>query len=197
MKKLFIGLASAALVFTACKENKNNTEGDMMERANEEQTMPADNEAMEDGETVADLAMSNDQFSTLVQGVQAADLAETLQSDGPFTVFAPTNQAFSKLPEGKLEELLQPENKTTLTNVLTYHVVAGEYAAADISKAIQENDGEFEITTLEGGKLTASLEGDNVIVTDENNGQATVEQADIKGSNGIIHGVNTVLMPKN
>ncbi|WP_031425123.1 fasciclin domain-containing protein [Flavimarina sp. Hel_I_48] len=196
MKKLITGLAAVALLFSACKENKKTTD-DQMDSTTEEQTMTTDTETMEDGETVADIAMSNDQFSTLVQGVQAAGLGETLQSDGPFTIFAPTNQAFSKLPEGTLETLLKPENKEKLTGILTYHVVAGEYGAADITKAIKENDGEFEITTLEGGKLIASLDGDKVIVTDANDGQATVEQADIKGSNGVIHGINTVLMPKN
>ncbi|MGB3774595.1 MAG: fasciclin domain-containing protein [Leeuwenhoekiella sp.] len=197
MKKLILGFAALTMLFTACKENTKNAEDEMNDGAMEEQTMTTESEDMENGETVADIAMGDDQFSTLVQGVQAAGLGETLQSDGPFTVFAPTNQAFSKLPEGTLNDLLKPENKEKLTGILTYHVVPGEYAAADIIKAIKDNTGAYEITTVEGGKLTASLDGDKVIVTDENSGEATVEQADVKGSNGIIHGINTVLMPKN
>lgn len=198
MKKLIIGFATLAMLFTACKENKKGGEDEMMDSNGTEQTaVDSQTDAMDDdGQTVADIAMSDDQFSTLVQAIQAAGLGETLQSDGPFTVFAPTNQAFSKLPEGTVNDLLKPENKTKLTSILTYHVVPGEYAAADIIKAIKDNGGEYEISTVEGGTLTASMDGDKVIVTDENDGEATVERADVKGSNGIIHGINTVLMPK-
>jgi len=198
MKKLIMVFAVLAMVFTACKENKKEGDHEMMDSSGTEQTS-ADPEAdtmNENGQTVADIAMSNDQFSTLVQAIQAAGLGEMLQSDGPFTVFAPTDQAFSKLPEGTINDLLKSENKAKLTGILTYHVVAGEYTAADITKAIKEGGGEMEINTMEGSKLTASLEGDKVIITDENGGKATVEQADVKGSNGIIHGVDTVLMPK-
>jgi len=198
MKKLIIGFAALTMLFTACKETNKKADDQMTDgNAQQEQTTAdkADN-MNENGKTVADIAMSNDQFSTLVQAIQAAGLGETLQSDGPFTVFAPTNQAFSKLPEGTLTDLLKPENKAKLTGILTYHVVPGSYAAADIVKAIKENNGEYEISTVEGGKLTASLDGEKVIVTDANGGKATVEQADVKGSNGIIHGIDTVLMPK-
>lgn len=199
MKKLIIGFAALTMLFTACKETPKDADNNMMDgEAQQEDATAVEADTMnESDETVADIAMSNDQFSTLVQAIQAAGLEETLQSDGPFTVFAPTNQAFSKLPEGTVTELLKPENKAKLTGILTYHVVPGSYAAADIVKAINENDGKYEISTVEGGKLTASLDGDKVIVTDANGGKATVEQADVKGSNGIIHGIDTVLMPKS
>ncbi len=198
MKKLIIGFAALTMLFTACKEtNKEANDQTMDGDAMQEQTTVDEADTMnESGETVADIAMSSDQFSTLVQAIQAAGLGETLQSDGPFTVFAPTNDAFAKLPEGAVADLLKPENKEKLTGLLTYHVVPGSYAAADIVKAINENNGAYEISTVEGGKLTASLDGDKVIVTDANGGKATVEQADVKGSNGIIHGIDTVLMPK-
>ena len=198
MKKLIIGFAAFTMLFTACKETSKDADNQMMdgEAAQDETMVEEEADAMNDGETVADIAMANDQFSTLVQGIQAAGLVETLQSDGPFTVFAPTNQAFAKLPEGALNDLLMPENKAKLTGLLTYHVVSGSYGAADIVKAINENNGSYEISTVEGGTLTASLDGDKVIVTDANGGKATVEQADVMGSNGIIHGIDTVLMPK-
>lgn len=198
MKKLIIGFAALTMLFTACKETKKDADDQMMDGdVQQEQTMVDEVDTMnESGETVAEIAMSNDQFSTLVQAIQAAELGETLQSAGPFTVFAPTNDAFAKLPEGALNDLLKPENKGKLTDILTYHVVPGSYAAADIVKAINENDGTYEISTVEGEKLTASLDGDKVIVTDADGGKATVEQADIKGSNGVIHGIDTVLMPK-
>ena len=199
MKNFIVGFAVIATMFTACKENKKEADGQMQDNNATEQAAAEDamTTSKDNGQTVADIAMENDQFSTLVQAIQAAGLEETLQSDGPFTILAPTNQAFSKLPEGTLTDLLKPENKAKLTSILTYHVVPGEYSAADIKKAIEEGDGEMEINTVEGSKLTASLDGDKVIITDANDGEAMVEQADVKGSNGIIHGINTVLMPKS
>lgn len=119
-----------------------------------------------DPETIVGVAAGNDNFTTLVAAVKAADLVGVLNGDGPFTVFAPVNTAFEKLPEGTVASLLKPENKETLTAVLTYHVVAGKIMASDVVVAIKENNGSFSITTVQGGKLMASMKDGNVILTD-------------------------------
>ena len=149
-----------------------------------------------DAETIVGVAAGNKDFSTLVAAVKAADLVGTLNSAGPFTVFAPTNDAFAKLPKGTVESLLEAGAKDKLTAILTYHVVAGEFKAAAVIEAIKKNKGKFEITTVQGGKLIASLKGKNVILTDANGNVSTVVIADVKASNGIIHAIDTVVMPK-
>ncbi len=132
---------------------------------------------------------------TLVAAVKAAGLVDTLSGPGPFTVFAPTDDAFSKLPAGTVETLLKPENKATLAKILTYHVVAGKISSKQLEKMIHEGKGSATVTTVEGGKLTATLSGTNITLTDEKGGTAVVTIADEYQSNGIIHVVNNVLMP--
>ena len=149
-----------------------------------------------DTETIVGVAAGNKDFSTLVAAVKAAELVETLNSAGPFTVFAPTNAAFEKLAKGTVESLLKPEAKEKLTSILTYHVVAGEFDAAAIVAAIKKNNGKFEVKTVQGGTLVASLKGKNVILTDEAGNVSIVVIADVKASNGIIHAIDTVVMPK-
>ncbi|MGB3738019.1 MAG: fasciclin domain-containing protein [Pontixanthobacter sp.] len=133
--------------------------------------------------------------ATLVAAVKAADLVDTLSSPGPFTVFAPTDSAFAKLPEGTIGTLLQPANKMMLQNALKYHVVSGNVTAADLISRIRAGGGMATIPTVAGGTLTAKLMGGNVVLTDANGGTATVTQADVMQSNGIIHVVDNVLMP--
>jgi uncharacterized surface protein with fasciclin (FAS1) repeats len=145
---------------------------------------------------IVGVASANENFSTLVAAVTAAGLVETLSGDGPFTVFAPTNDAFAALPEGTVDNLLKPENLATLSGILTYHVVSGKFEAAAVVEAINTNGGSFEIATVQGGILVASLDGDNVIITDENGNAATVVIADVAASNGVIHAINSVVMPK-
>ena len=147
-------------------------------------------------ETIVDIAASNDNFSTLVAAVKAADLVGTLSSDGPFTVFAPTNDAFNALPEGTVPTLLKPENKATLTGVLTYHVVAGEFKAADVIKAINDNNGSFTIKTVQGNNLTAMLNDGKVVLKDAKGNTSTVIMTDVDASNGVIHAIDTVVMPE-
>ena len=147
------------------------------------------------GDIVAVAAGSKD-HTTLVAAVKAADLVATLQSKGPFTVFAPTNSAFDKLPAGTVENLLKPENKATLASILTYHVVAGKLDATAVMAAIKAGKGKAVLTTVNGGMLTASLKGANVILTDEKGGVATVVATDLKASNGVVHVIDTVVMPK-
>ena len=144
---------------------------------------------------IVDTAAAAPQFKTLVAAVQAAGLVDTLKGKGPFTVFAPTDAAFAKLPAGTVEGLLKPEAKGVLTSVLTYHVVPGNVTAADVAAAIKAGGGKAELTTVQGGKLTASLMGSMVMLTDAKGGMSHITAADVKGSNGVIHVIDTVVMP--
>jgi uncharacterized surface protein with fasciclin (FAS1) repeats len=145
---------------------------------------------------IVDVAVSSKAHTTLVTAVKAADLVTTLKSKGPFTVFAPTNDAFAKLPKGTVEGLLKPASKKALAGILTYHVVAGNLDAAAVLAAIKSGGGKAVLTTVAGGKLTATLKNGKVILTDEKGGKATVTATDLKASNGVLHVIDTVLMPK-
>ncbi len=146
--------------------------------------------------TIVGVASGNENFSTLVTAVTAAGLAETLGGEGPFTVFAPTNDAFAKLPAGTVDGLLKPESKDKLASVLTYHVVSGKFDAATVVEAINTNNGKYTVTTVQGGSLDLSLKDGNVLLTDANGGTAMVVIADVAASNGVIHAIDTVVMPK-
>ncbi|WP_072928164.1 fasciclin domain-containing protein, partial [Microcystis aeruginosa] len=137
--------------------------------------------------TIVENAIASKVHTTLVAAVKAADLVNTLSGKGPFTVFAPVNDAFSKLPKGTVETLLKPENKAKLQAVLTYHVISGTFDSKAVVKAIKEGNGKAVLTTVQGGKLTATLEGKNVILTDENGGKSIITAVDITSSNGVIH----------
>ncbi|GAA4755026.1 fasciclin domain-containing protein [Flavisolibacter ginsenosidimutans] len=145
---------------------------------------------------IVENAVNSKDHTTLVAAVKAAGLVETLESAGPFTVFAPTNAAFNKLPKGTVDNLLKSENKGSLTSVLTYHVVAGRLNASDLAKAIKAGNGTAELTTVQGGKLWAMMKGKNIWIKDEKGNTAKVTIADVNQSNGVIHVVDTVLMPK-
>ncbi len=142
------------------------------------------------------VAAGNDNFSTLVAAVKAAGLVETLSGEGPFTVFAPTNDAFAKLPMGTVESLLLPENKDALTGILTYHVVAGKFEAAAVIDAINGNNGSFTVPTVQGGNIVLRLVDGKVVLTDTKGGTSTVVIADVAASNGVIHALDTVVMPE-
>jgi len=144
---------------------------------------------------IVDNAVNSKDHTTLVAAVKAAGLVETLKGTGPFTVFAPTNAAFDKLPAGTVETVLKPENKEMLTKILTYHVVAGKMDAKTIAKAIKAGNGKAELTTVSGGKLWASMQGSKLILTDEKGGTAAVTIANVIQKNGVIHVIDTVLMP--
>lgn len=146
--------------------------------------------------TIVDVAASNENFTTLVAAVKAADLVGTLNSDGPFTVFAPTNDAFAKLPEGTVAGLLKPESKDALTGILTYHVVSGKFDAAAVIDAVTKNGGKFTVNTVQGGAIIISLKNGNVMLTDEKGNTSTVVMADVGASNGVIHAIDSVVMPK-
>jgi uncharacterized surface protein with fasciclin (FAS1) repeats len=145
---------------------------------------------------VVDIAISSKDHTTLVAAVKAADLVTTLKSKGPFTVFAPTNAAFDKLPAGTVASLLKPENKAQLAKILTYHVVSGNLDAAAVIAAIKAGNGSAVLTTVSGGKLTGTIENGKVKLTDENGKSAFVTTADLKGSNGVVHVIDGVVLPK-
>ena len=140
-------------------------------------------------------AQTSPDHKTLVAAVKAAKLVDTLASKGPFTVFAPTDAAFAKLPAGTLDTLLKPENRDQLAKILTFHVVPGQYTAAAILQLINQSGGEAKLTTAEGSQLTAKLQDGKVVVIDENGGVATVVQADLLQSNGVIHVTDAVSLP--
>lgn len=140
-------------------------------------------------------AVNSKDHTTLVAAVKAAGLVETLQGSGPFTVFAPTNAAFDKLPAGTVETLLKPENKGTLSAVLTYHVLAGRLSSIDVAKAIKAGKGKAEFKTVQGGVLTAMMNGKDVVLKDSKGNTSKITIMDVNQSNGVIHVIDTVVMP--
>ena len=151
--------------------------------------------AMYPSKTIVENAVNSPIHTTLVAAVKAAGLVDTLNSPGPFTVFAPTNDAFSKLPAGTVDTLVKPENKNTLTRILTYHVVLGRITVKDIEVGIKAGGGKYEMKTVEGGKLTATMSGKKIMLTDEKGGMATVTTSNVFQSNGVIDVIDNVLMP--
>lgn len=145
---------------------------------------------------VVEVAMGSKDHTTLVTAIKAADLVNTLQGKGPFTVFAPSNAAFNKVPAGTVETLLKPENKADLVNLLTYHVVAGNLRATDVLAAIKAGKGKAVIKTIQGESLTATLVNGKVILTDAKGGKATVVTTDLTANNGVVHVIDAVVMPK-
>jgi uncharacterized surface protein with fasciclin (FAS1) repeats len=181
-KTILAALVAAALTFSAASvlaETDPNVGGAAM--------FPTKN--------IVENAVNSQDHTTLVAAVKAAGLVETLEGAGPFTVFAPVNAAFDKLPAGTVDTLLKPENKDQLVKVLTYHVVAGKVSSTELVKMIKKGHGKAELKTVEGGTLTATLMGGKVMLTDEKGGMATVTIADVYQSNGVIHVVDSVLLP--
>jgi uncharacterized surface protein with fasciclin (FAS1) repeats len=183
MKKTFLAsLAAAALALTTIS-------------ATAQMDPMVGGAAMYPSKTIVENAVNSPIHTTLVAAVKAAGLVDTLNSAGPFTVFAPTNDAFAKLPPGTVDTLVKPENKATLTKILTYHVVAGKLSSKDIKDGIKAGGGKYEMTTVEGGKLTATMKGGKIMLTDEKGGMATITTANVFQSNGVIDVIDTVLMP--
>lgn len=161
-----------------------------------EKTVEVGGAAMYPSKNIVDNAMNSKDHTTLVAAVKAAGLVETLQSAGPFTVFAPTNAAFDKLPKGTVETLVKPENKAKLTGILTYHVVAGKLDSKELASWIKKGNGKAELTTVEGGKLWVMMDGKDIVLKDENGGMAKVTIKDVYQSNGVIHVIDSVVLPK-
>lgn len=193
MNKIAITLASAAsLAIAACsQEPATDTVTDDTAMADQ-----MANDTAEEG-TIVDVATANPDFSTLVSAIQSAQLGNTLSGTGPYTVFAPTNAAFEKVPQATRDELMSPAGREDLSNILTYHVVEGETNAAALQQAIEDvGDAGYMITTVNGATLTAMMDGGNVVLRDEAGNTATVTQTDVDASNGVIHAIDTVLMPE-
>lgn len=163
----------------------------------QERTVQVGGAAMYPSRNIVENAINSRDHTTLVAAVKAAGLVETLQGTGPFTVFAPTNAAFEMLPKGTVESLLKPENKATLTGILTYHVVAGRVDGKELARLIKEGNGKAELQTVAGGKLWASMKGDKVLLSDEKGGMATVTIKNVYQSNGVIHVIDHVVLPGN
>jgi uncharacterized surface protein with fasciclin (FAS1) repeats len=189
--KILAGAVSAAALLAAAPVALADHHG-----GGHGQTVTVGGAAMYPNKTIVENAVNSPIHTTLVAAVTAAGLVETLSGPGPFTVFAPTDEAFAALPAGTVESLVQPANRATLTKILTAHVVAGRVAAADVIALIEAGGGSAEITTVSGDTLTASLRDGSVILTDESGGVATVTQADVFQSNGVIHVTNAVSIPQ-
>jgi|SRR5690348_5651598 uncharacterized surface protein with fasciclin (FAS1) repeats len=186
-------LATAAFAgFALCFINPSPTFAQTMGA----KTVMVGGAAMYPSKNIIQNAVNSKDHTTLVAAVKAAGLVDTLQGSGPFTVFAPTNEAFAQLPQGTVENLLKPENKDKLVKILTYHVVSADALSDTIKKMIKDDGGKHTISTVSGGKLIAMMKGDKIMLQDENGGVATVTIANVKQSNGVIHVVDHVLLPK-
>ncbi|MBF9236032.1 fasciclin domain-containing protein [Hymenobacter sp. BT683] len=186
MKKTLFSLAFVALFSTAATTTVS---------AQATKTVMVGGAPMYPTKNIVENAVNSKDHTTLVAAVKAAGLVETLQSAGPFTVFAPTNDAFAKLPAGTVETLVKAENKETLTKILTYHVVAGRMTASDLMKAIKAGKGTATLKTVSGGTLTAMAKGKTISLKDEKGGVSTVTIADVLQSNGVIHVIDSVVLP--
>ncbi|WP_424770908.1 fasciclin domain-containing protein [Pontixanthobacter sp.] len=186
-------LTAMALATVGC--SNENYRGQSVASANTEATVMVGGAAMYPSRNIIENAVNSNDHTTLVAAVKAAGLVETLSGPGPFTVFAPTNDAFAKLPAGTVDTLLKPENKTALAGVLTYHVVPGRVTAGELVKMIGNGGGMAKLTTVNGATLTAKMMNGNVVLVDAKGGTATVTQADVMQSNGVIHVTNAVSIP--
>lgn len=203
-KKLLIIAVLSAVAFTSCKDEKKDEQAEKekmeMQRmeAEKEAEMKANEMRMEtESNSIAGKAMATPELSTLVSALQAADLAEMMKTQaGPFTVFAPSNEAFAKVPKATLDKLLLPENKADLQKVLNYHVVNGKITHGQLMQSIKDNKGTYIFKTAEGTELTAMMSGEKVVLKDENGKTANVTVVDIDASNGVVHVIDAVLMKK-
>ncbi|GAB2659088.1 fasciclin domain-containing protein [Flavihumibacter cheonanensis] len=183
-KKLAVVVVAGIISLSASAQN-----------GKQEKTVEVGGAPMYPSKNIVENAVNSKDHTTLVAAVKAAGLVETLQTPGPFTVFAPVNKAFDKLPKGTVDQLLQPENKNQLTAVLTYHVVAGNLSAEAITQKIQEGEGKAVLTTVQGGTITLLKKGKKLMLSDAKGNVATITIADVQQSNGVIHVIDTVILP--
>lgn len=182
-KTLLAAIAAAALAITSFNASAQMKDPDV------------GGAAMYPTKTIVENAVNSPIHTTLVAAVKAAGLVDTLNGHGPFTVFAPTNDAFDKLPAGTVANLVKPENKATLTKILTYHVVPGRISSKQLMKMIKKGHGKATLKTVQGEDLTATMSGGHIMLTDAKGGTATITTPDVFQSNGVIHVIDTVLMP--
>lgn len=207
LKTIVMSLAVVAMLFASCedtkkKEAEEQAKAEQMRMEREKDSLmkvEADNQAMMaqmEANSIAAKAMGNAELSTLVSALQASDMAQTLKGEGDYTVFAPTNDAFSKVPKATLENLMKPENKAQLQKLLQYHVLQGKMNAADVMGKIKDAGGKLDVTTMNGEVLTLSEKNGKVMIKDAKGNSATVTSADMDASNGVVHTIDKVLMPK-
>ncbi len=207
LKTIVMSLAVVTMLFASCEDSKKKeaeaqAQAEQMRMEREKDSLmkvEADNQARMaemEANSIAAKAMGNSDLSTLVSALQAADLAQTLKSEGEYTVFAPTNEAFNKVPKATLDNLMKPENKEQLQGLLKYHVLQGKMNAADVLAKIKEANNKLDVTTLNGEVLTLSEKGGKVMIKNAKGNMATVTSADMDASNGVVHVVDKVLMPK-
>lgn len=187
-------IATAALPIAACTMMGDDGMG-MASSASAQSTVMVGGAAMYPARNIVENAVNSADHTTLVAAVKAAGLVDTLASAGPFTVFAPTNAAFDRLPAGTVATLVRPENQPTLQKILTYHVVSGRLTAADLMQRVRSGGGMARLTTVQGGTLTARMQGNSLVLVDAKGGVSTVTQGDVMQSNGVIHVTNMVSMP--
>jgi len=205
LRKLMIVAVLSAIAFTSCEDNKKKEqdEKDKMEMQKMEAEREAEMKANEDrmqmeSNSIASKAMATAELSTLVSALKSAELAQMMKEDeGPFTVFAPTNDAFAKVPKATLDELMMPENKEKLQTVLKYHVVQDSITSDMLAKWIKDNNGSYAMKTVDGAELTAMMNGDNIVLKDGNGKTSTIVKADIQASNGVVHEIDAVVMKKS
>ncbi|TVZ27393.1 intein [Gillisia sp. Hel_I_86] len=206
IKHLLIVAVLSVFAFTSCEDNKKKEQEEKMEmermeaeEAKREADMKIEQERMEmQSNSIAAKAMATEDLSTLVSALQSAELAQMMNEDeGPFTVFAPSNDAFAKVPKATMDKLMMKENQSDLQTVLKYHVVSGKITSADLAKAIKDNKGTYKFKTVEGAELTATMKGDKIILKDGNGKTATIVQADVDASNGVVHIIDAVVMKKS
>ena len=208
IKHLLIIAVLSVFAFTSCEDNKKKEQEEKdriemekmeAEEAQRDADMKMEQEKMEmQSNSIAAKAMATADLSTLVSALQSAELAQMMKEDeGPFTVFAPSNAAFAKVPKANLDKLMMEENKSDLQTVLKYHVVSGEITSADLAKAIKDNNGTYKFKTVEGAELTAMMSGDKIMLKDGNGKTATIVQADVDASNGVVHVIDAVVMKKS
>lgn len=201
-----MSLAVVTMLFASCEDSKKKeaeaqAQAEQMRMEREKDSLmkvEADNQAKMaemEANSIAAKAMGNADLSTLVSALQAADMAQTLKGEGEYTVFAPTNDAFANLPKGKLDELMKPENKAKLQELLKYHVVSGKWTSADLMAKIKEANNKFEVTTMDGENITLSEKNGKVMVKDAKGNNASVTSDQMDASNGVVYTVDKVLMP--
>ncbi|WP_235906081.1 fasciclin domain-containing protein [Patiriisocius marinistellae] len=200
---MFVSIAVVGLLFASCddtkkKEAEAKAEAEKMEMEAKAQAEEVEKMAKMEFEknTIAAVAMGNENFTTLVTALKQAGLAQTFMAEGEYTVFAPTNDAFAKVPQATLDNLMKDENKAKLQNLLKYHVVKGEFMAPAVMKAIKDNNNAYNVTTLAGQNITLMEKDGKVMIKDATGKTATVVMADVDASNGVIHAIDTVIMPK-
>lgn len=193
MRNTLVMMIGAGMILTSCSQDNKESKDKLLAEAQIEATTP---EIVEEKEnTIMDVTSEHIELSTLEYSLGAATLSEMLRGEEEFTVFAPTNDAFDKLPTGAVDALLEDANEETLKNIISYHIIKGKFTTTDVEKAITENNGRLVMKTIEGEDITFMKQGEHIILKDAKGNKAIVTLKDVEASNGVVHGIDTLLMP--